>query len=288
MFCSSTEADLSGVGRHGRLDLVFGEKDGKTFLRDSYATMPMHCLPPLYPDSTGWAYSYLVNPTGGFVGGDRVEIDITLCEKSRLFLTTQSATRVYRSIGPYAEQRVNIHVREGAAIEYLPGYVIPFAGSLYRQSTTIRMEKNATALIADSFTTGRLAMGEHLRFGDYASSLEIEYDGLPLVIDKFSLRPADIDLAAFGFFESRRIVSTIYLIFDGAEKEDKLLEALRAAIDGCEGVLGGVSFLWSRGIAIRLLGAGARHVEKATARIRPLVRRAIFPEWGETGEYCPP
>ncbi len=31
---------------------------GKNPLQDSYATMPMHFLPPLYPDDTGWAYAY--------------------------------------------------------------------------------------------------------------------------------------------------------------------------------------------------------------------------------------
>ncbi len=287
MFCSSNDRDLLEVGRHGKLRLVFMEKDRRTILKDSYATMPMHCLPPLYPDTTGWAYAYLVNPTGGFVGGDRIEMDITLREQSHVFLTTQSATRIYRSTGPLAAQQMNVHVKEGAAIEYLPGYVIPFADSLYRQTTTVRMEKNTTAFVADSFTTGRLAMGEHLCFGEYTSSVEIEYDGLPLVFDRLTLRPGDTDYTGLGLLESFCICSTIYLIFRDGEKGKALTESIRTAVDESEGVLGGVSSLWSHGIVIRLLGSGVRHIEKVTAQIWSIARRALFPDLRETEGLVP-
>jgi urease accessory protein len=282
MCCSSNDRDLPGIGRHGELRLVFREKDRRTILQESYATMPMHCLPPLYPDSTGWAYAYLVNPTGGFVGGDRIETDITLRERSHVFLTTQSATRIYRSTGSFATQQMNIDVKEGAAIEYLPGYIIPFTDSLYRQTTKVRMEKNTTAFLGDSFTTGRLAMGEHLAFGEYTGSVEIEYDGFPLVFDRLSLRPGDTDYTGFGLLESFCICSTIYLIFGDGEKEKALTESIRTAVDESEGVLGGVSSLWSHGIVIRLLGAAVRHIEKVTGKIWSIARKAIFPDLGET------
>jgi len=282
MSYSSNEGDLFQVGRHGKLRLIFREKDGQTLLADSYATMPMHFLPPLYPDDSGWAYACLVNPTGGFVGGDKIEIDITLRKKSHLFLTSQSATRIYKSTGASATQEVNINVGEKAAVEYLPGYVIPFAGSLYRQTTAIRMEKNASALIAESFTTGRLAMDEHLLFEEFTSSMNIEYDGTPVVFDSFKLRPGGMDYEAFGLLESFRICSTIYLVFSDDEKKKALLDSLLAVIDKSDGILGGVSELWTAGIVIRLLGMGARYIEKAETRIWSIARKAISPNLVET------
>lgn len=277
------EQDLGRVGRHGALRLVFGERDGRTFLRDAYAAMPMHFLPPLYPDDTGWAYAYLVNPTGGFVGGDKVEMEIRLCGHSHLFLTTQSATRVYRSTGAAAVQDIGIRIEEGAVLEYLPGYVIPFAGSLFRQKTTVRVGKNATAFIADSFTTGRLAMGEHLSFTEFSSRMEIEYDGLPLVFDRFILKPDDTDYAAPGLLESCCVCSTLYLIFRDGHKEQGLIASLRDTVANAEGVMGGVSTLCSNGIVIRLLGSGVRYVEKAVSRLWSLARKAVFPGMEETG-----
>lgn len=277
MCCLSDDENTQGVGRHGKLKLVFKEREGKTLLQDSYATMPMHFLPPLYPDDTGWAYAYLVNPTGGFVGGDRVELDISLGERAHVFLTTQSATRVYRSTGACSNQDLTVKVGQGSVFEYLPGYVIPFADSLYRQTTRVRIEKHGTALIADSFTTGRRACGEHLMFGEYASSLEIEYEGKPIVYDRFVLRPKGSDYAGFGLLESHSLCSSIYLIFDDRQKEKSLIDSLRSILDHSEGIFGGVSALWSRGLVIRLIGTGARHLNRVTSHMWSLARRELFP-----------
>jgi len=218
------------------------------------------------------------------VGGDRVEVDISLGERTRVFLTTQSATRVYRSTGACSSQEITVRVGEDAVFEYLPGYVIPFAGSLYRQATRVHLEKNGIALISDSFTTGRLARGEHLMFDEYDSSLEIDFDGEPLVYDRFILKPKEIDCGGIGLLESHCIVSSLYLIFEDREEEQPLIESLRGLLDRSEGVVGGVSSLRSRGLVIRLLGTGTRHLERVTSRLWFIAGRILFP--GERRSEC--
>lgn len=276
--CSLSKRDgLCKTGRYGRLNLVFKEHDGKTELQDSYAAMPMHFLPPFYPDGTGWAYACLVNPTGGFVGGDRIEIDIILRERCHLVLTAQSAAKIYRSAGSSSSQAVNVEIRGGAAFEYLPGLVIPFAGSRHRQTTKVHMEKGSRAFIVDSFATGRVARGEYLAFEDYENSLEIEYDGEILVLDKLILRPETTDYSTLGLLETRCVSSVVYVISDDFGDEKALAETLHNMLQGCEGILGGVSALWSNGLAVRLLGSGARHLERAVSLIWSHARSFLFP-----------
>lgn len=268
---------LCDTGRHGGITLAFREKAGKTLLADAYATAPMSFLPPLYPDDTGCACTYLVNPTGGLVAGDRIRTDVTLDEKAWVLLTTPSATRVYRSAGgDFASQALCATLGEGAVLEYLPGYVIPFAGSVFRQTTKIRMERNAAVFILDSFVTGRLAMGERLDFREYHNTLEVLYDGTPLLFQRTALKPGEADYDRLGFLESFPVSLSLYLIFDRDDILQQLVDELRGAIENMEGVKGGVSVLWSKGLSVQLLGTAVQAMEKALLAIWTMARRNIL------------
>ncbi len=267
---------LQKVGRHGHLRLKFRERNGRTHLQDSFATMPMHALPPLYADETGCAFAYLVNPTGGFVGGDKVDIAVTLGEKSHVFLTAPSATRVYRSDRLPSLQTTSITIEEGGALEYMPGAIIPFADSRHQQSTTVHMGKHTKAFLLDAFTTGRVARGEHLSFSELQSSLRIEYDGDLILFERTALNPKASDYSGPGYLETFCVSAVVYLIFEKQEVEKPLAKALQAAVDGFESILGGVSSLWSRGLAVRLLGASTRHMDKAVYAVWSIARKSIL------------
>ena len=62
-------------------------------------TLPLQALEPMDLDGDGVATLLLLNPTGGVLGGDRLETDVELGAGSRVCLSTPSATRVYRSAG---------------------------------------------------------------------------------------------------------------------------------------------------------------------------------------------
>ncbi len=275
--CSLSDPErLHRTGRDGRLRLVFKKDGERTILHDSFSTMPVQAFQPFYPDNTGCAYSYIVNPAGGLAGGDRIEMDITIEDHAHVFITTPSANRVYRSTGDFSSQEVDITLGKGSILEYMPGYAIPFAGSLYRQKTRICMDAGAAAFILDFFTPGRVAMGEYLRFSEYRSVTEIEYSGEPILSERVVLRPEAVDYAGPGFLESSAAAAVIYLVFDNASIERPLISALRAVLDGMSGVYGGVSTLPSKGVIIRLLGEGVRFIEKAVPEIWSAARKLVI------------
>jgi urease accessory protein len=102
--------------------------------------------------------------TGGVLGGDRLETRVELGAGSRVCLSTPSATRVYRSAGLPAVQRVTFHVGDGAALEYLPDHVIPSPGSRLIQSVLLDLAPGAVAILCDAWAAGRAARGEAWRF----------------------------------------------------------------------------------------------------------------------------
>ena len=136
-------------------------------------TLPLQALEPMDLDGDGVATLLLLNPTGGLLAGDRLETDIVLGPESRVCLSTPSATRVYRSPGPVAAQRVTVDVGRGAALEWMPDHLIPSPGARLRQTTEIRLAADATLLYLDAWATGRAARGEAWGFDLLDSSLVV-------------------------------------------------------------------------------------------------------------------
>ncbi len=266
---------LNKVGRHGRLSLSFKKREERTILYDSFSTIPMQAFQPFYPDGTGCAYTYLVNPTGGLVAGDRIDIDVTLDENAHVFITSPSATRVYRSTGEVSSQSTEITVRRGAVLEYMPGYVIPYSGSRYRQRTEVCMDKGSTAFILDAFVTGRVATGESLEFGEYGNTTEIVYDDELILTERLILKPGDCDYNSLGLLEGNSATAVIYLIFDDHDKEKLILSGLQSLIEEMKDVLGGVSTLPAKGVVVRLLGGSVRFIESAIYKIWSAARKHI-------------
>ncbi len=266
---------LHRAGRSGRLSLFFKKRDEKTILYDSFSTIPMQAFQPFYPDGTGCAYTYLVNPTGGLVAGDMIDIDVTLDENAHVFITSPSATRVYRSTGEVSSQSTEITVKRGAVLEYMPGYVIPYSGSRYRQRTEVCMDKGSTAFILDAFVTGRVATGESLEFGEYGNTTEIVYDGELILTERLLLKPEDCDYNSLGLLEGNSATAVIYLIFDDQDKEKLILSGLQSLIEEMKDVLGGVSTIPAKGVVVRLLGGSVRFIESAIYKIWSAARKHI-------------
>src|SRR5687767_329099 len=174
------------TGRDGFLELAFARRGGRTVLARSRWTVPLQVLAPLALDDPASVVSIL-NPTGGLVGGDRLAIDVVVGEGAHACLTTPSATKVYRTAGPVAEQRVRLSVARGATLEWVPDHTIPYAGSGFRQSIDVDVAPGAALVLVDAFSAGRIARGEAWQFAWLESRLSVADAEGPIVHDRFVL-----------------------------------------------------------------------------------------------------
>src|SRR5213594_3798599 len=122
----------SRVGRDGTLALRFERRGDRSVLAGCRWRLPLQVLAPVALDDAAAVVSIL-NPTGGLVGGDRLVIDVHAGPDTHACLTTPSATKVYRTSGPPAEQVVHLTLARGARVEWVPDHTIPFAGAAFSQ-----------------------------------------------------------------------------------------------------------------------------------------------------------
>jgi len=142
---------------------------------------------------------FIVNPTGGTLGGDTAEIRVSVGPGARALLLTQSAARVQPSpTGAEAVQSIEFQVAAGGRLEYYPERVLPFAGSHFQQKIRADVEPGAEFGLCETLATGRVAMGERLRFGRYRSQVEVRRGGRAVYLDRTDLQPAEQPLSAPG------------------------------------------------------------------------------------------
>ncbi|MHB1199182.1 MAG: urease accessory protein UreD [Polaromonas sp.] len=89
---------------------------------------PLRVLQSLYPEGDAICHNVLVHPPGGLVGGDTLDIHVTVGCGAHALVTTPGATRFYRSSGARALQRTRMRLETGARMEWLPLETILYNG----------------------------------------------------------------------------------------------------------------------------------------------------------------
>ncbi len=154
----------------GRLELSFAlDRRGRTRLVRQSHRFPLRITVPLYldPADPGVAFVYVQNPTGGVFGGDELAVTLEVGAGARVHLTTQSATKVYRSVGrSAATQRTTATLAAGSELTVMPDLLIPQAGARYRQRLDVEMEDGAALITGEMVAPGRLARGERFAYDE--------------------------------------------------------------------------------------------------------------------------
>lgn len=233
----------------------------------SRSTLPLQVLAPVALDDPGAVVSIL-NPTGGLVGGDRLDVAIDVGPHAQVCLTTPSATKVYRTTGAVAEQHVRMTVGAGATCEWVPDHTIPFPGSKLRQTLHADLAADARLIVVDAFAAGRVARGEAWRFNHLESAVSIRDGAGWLFHDRFVLRGGG-GYDGLGFTESQPYFATFVVIADGATAE---FARFATAAGETAGAMVAAAKLPRRGAVVRVLAAGAPALLAALDAVWTLAR----------------
>lgn len=157
-------------------------------LRDTQKAPLMVIRPFTLP--CGTLMVFIVNPTGGVLGGDHSEVRVMAGEGTRVLILTQSATRVQPSPdGRAATQDLHFEVATGARLEYHPERTIPFAGSAYAQTLTADLAPGAEFAVTETLASGRVQAGERLAFASVQTRTQVNVAGRRVYLDRQRVVP---------------------------------------------------------------------------------------------------
>jgi urease accessory protein len=225
----------------------------------------LRLLTPANHGSASWVYTSSYG--GGFVDGDRLDLEVEVTRGAAAYLSTQAATKVYRSpSGTHAT--LQARVDEDALFILAPDPVVCFAGARYRQEQRFAIAPGAGLVVLDAIVSGRHAAGERWAFLEYQSLIELSIGGRMAIHDPIALRAADGNLAGrLGRFE---VLATV--VIAGTLLRDETVDVLAACgrepLSRRADLVMAASPLGQDGCIVRL---GATSTEQLTHRLRALL-----------------
>ncbi|RUT02574.1 urease accessory protein UreD [Dulcicalothrix desertica PCC 7102] len=219
-------ATLTSNSWHGKLDLLYANRQGTTQLIQAHHTAPLKVQRPFYPEGKAVCHSVILHTAGGVVGGDKLSCKFQLHPESQVLITTAAAGKIYRSNGRQATQNIDIEVSTGATLEWLPQETIIFDGAIYRQDTRIDLAENATLIGWEITRFGRSARGEKFLQGNWKSNTEVWQQGKPLWVDRQWLPGSEEVFHSPHALNGQPVVGT--LVFVGQAVPPEIIEKARS------------------------------------------------------------
>jgi len=130
---------------------------------------------------------FMMSYGGGLVGGDQIDLSVTIQEDCKLALLTQGSTKIFKQrktrdmqqqstvpVSPVVtSQSMKVVIEEGGLLALLPDPIQPFADSLYNQYQSFEMHPSGNLILLDWVTSGRPARGENWSLSSFRSRNDI-------------------------------------------------------------------------------------------------------------------
>lgn len=192
---SGAELESEKTGWHATLDLLFCHTPEKTVLVSARHHGPLTVQRPFYPEGET-CHLYLLHPPGGIVGGDELDISVTLEANSHVLITMPGASKFYRSHGPQARLTQRFELAENATLEWLPQDTIFFPAARAALHNIFHLHETSRLMAWELLCLGRPVMNERFGSGDISNRLEVWKDGVPLLIERLHLAGGDLRAVA--------------------------------------------------------------------------------------------
>jgi urease accessory protein len=263
---------------HARLALQFHSAGDRCIAHSSHEG-PLRVLKSLYPEGEAICHQVLVHPPGGIVGGDRLDVELSLAPHSHAVIGTPGATRFYRSEGLVATQQVQADLASGARLEWLPQETIAHSGCIAENIFGFTLASGAEMLGWDLLALGLPTAGERFTAGQYLQQLVwpavwLER-GLIAGPDKRLLDSA-LGLAGRSAMLTQWFASGNAL---AGVRAQAMQAAARDAVDAsapAEGLAAGVTAPNEQMIVLRALAHRIEPLMALAQRVRALWRRAAW------------
>ena len=192
---------------------------------------PLRILQSLYPEGDRICHNVLVHPPSGLVGGDLLDMQVTVGKGAHGLVTTPGATRFYRSEAGLAMQQVHASLQDGARLEWLPLEALAYSGCDALNMARFELAPTAELMTWDITALGLPNAQQPFATGRFQQHLEIPGAWLERgTVDAQDDRLMNGPLGLAG----QRCMATLVFAAGSAiapERAEAALDAARAALE---------------------------------------------------------
>ncbi len=258
----------------------------QSFVARQYASYPFRLSSNLRldPADTGRVYAYIMSAAPGVLSGDDLRLRVEVGDQACLYLTDQSATKVYSKPvdGLPAKVTLEMQIGEGAYLEYVPEPIILFNSAALTQRVEVTLHPSGRFISGEIIVPGRIAKGEFYGFEQFESRLRVRSpDGQLCFADNLRLTGQANRFKHSAFVTDYPLLGNFVAVVPGIALDD-LVEELQqheipaSTLQVCESPLPGCNGILVRAIATKVnaLKTYQRHLLNS---IRQLAAHPLLP-----------
>ena len=266
MLGKAAESPAARPAVHGGAKLRYARiPDIGTRLQGQWVRPPLH-LAKAYHERD-WAVSILTSPTAGLLDGDVLEVEAIVEAGARAALISPAACRVHTMDQGHAQVQQSYRVESGAVLDVWPAPMVLQKDAALQQCTRLDVAADATVLLCETVSPGRIAHGERFEFREWRSRLRVYREGDLLAFENFICRPQRGDLADWrARYPDGNYASFYYL---SPEPLGDLVQRLHD-LTAPEASIG-ASPLREGGLGIKILAANGLQLRRAVFLVRNLL-----------------
>ncbi len=257
----------------GELHLRIARDGDRSIAVDQYHRGALRVFRPLYLDGTGQVAYYVVNPGGGYLDGDSYLTEVEVLQGASAVLTTQAATKIYRTPTCPVRQDTRVSLAPGAVLELVPDQVIAYRGASYRQTTLVEMDPTATFISLEVLTPGWAPDGSAFGYDCVRMRTDIRVGGRCAVVDNLRLVPGEAGMAGLGALEGHSHLASFTAL--DARIDAALVTEISELLE-VDGVRGAVTRVPGPGLIARALGDDTTRLTALMLDISELLRGRWF------------
>lgn len=192
---------------------------------------PLRILQSLYPEGDAVCHNVLVHPPSGLVGGDMLDMQVTVGEGAHGLVTTPGATRFYRSEAGLATQQVHARLASGARLEWLPLEAIAYNGCDALNRAVFELTPGAELITWDITALGLPAADLPFAQGTFRQHLEIP--GVWLERGTISATDTRLMVSPLGLAGQRCMATLVFAAGSAiaAERSERALACARDLLE---------------------------------------------------------
>ncbi|MEE8254475.1 MAG: urease accessory protein UreD, partial [Nitrosomonadaceae bacterium] len=257
-----------------------GYKEGKSYLMDSYVSVPFRITNVGQIKDDDCLYMMLGSSSPGLFDTDNHEIIINVEENSRFQLQTQSYQRLF-NMKEGSSQVTKIKLASNSAFCYVPRPVVPQENSIFRNHTIIHLEKNCELILSEIITcgrknsefisAGRKIIGEIFRFTYFQNMTEVYFNDQLILKDKIILEPQVVPVNTVIQLEGYTHQATFIYLNTGNSVVYELIAEILKIMGYEKNISFGISEMAANGFVLRVLGNGGEQLFNCFQQVQNLL-----------------
>ena len=216
----------------------------------------------------------LVNTAGGITSGDLFIYNIDI-EKSKIFVTTQTAERAYKGYENSGQIKVNLSIDSDSSLFWIPQELILFNNCNLNRKIDVNLNTDSNFLLSETTIFGRTAMNENLEKGFFFDNWRIHVEDKLIHAEALSLS-GDIKNILSGLATAQNNVSICNIFLYGKDFLKNELELIKTIESFDMNYIAYSS--WNDKMLIRIISKDAYYLKNIQKKILLCVSNNTIPK----------